>query len=337
MNTTVKATINGIILYCDESVNKLNIGNSYKIEKKYLDEISYKDRLVDNRGILLPQYIGSQRQDDHGIYFMCIHKEDEYEIDISKMYEPNKRISTDDLLFKDQLYAYKEKEISYLYRKISLLRLFKEGNIGFYELFIIHNFKLMGLINQKLDQTDHSLTKNIVDGTFFTLSDTEAAKCNTFIQNVTDKEYDLMKENIKVFMEGVEQQIDSTKLEKYTTVLNMTLLKNNEDTIKAAIAKRTAVLLETDTTKIFELYNKMIFFYKSRSASTHEGNYNAITKSDLEEYEQIVRRVLIKYLGFCRNEISNNPSTTWNEIREKKAYDLKIVVTTAISRNILPA
>ena len=337
MNTTVKVTIDGVILYCEESATKLNIGNAYKIEKKYLDEISYKDRLMDSRGRLLPQYIGSQRQDEYGVYFICIHKDDEYEIDISKMYEPNTKMTTEDLLFKNQLYAYKENEMRYLFRKISLLRLFKEGNIGYYELFVIHNFKLMGFLNQKLDQTDHSLTQNTVEETFFTLSDTEAAKCNTFIQDVTDKEYNLMKENIKVFMEGLEQTIDSTRLEKYTTVLNMTLLKKNEDGIKAVMAKRTAVLLERDPSKILELYSKMISFYKARSASSHEGEYNAITKSDLKEYEQIVRLVLLKYLSFCKDEILKNPFITWNEIRRKKADDLKKDVALAISKNILPA
>ena len=336
MNTIVNITIDGVILYCDESVTKLNIGNGYKIEKRYFDEIPYKDRLVDNRGRLLPQYIGSQRQDEYGIYFMCIHKDDKYEIDISQMYEPNARMTIEDLFFEDQLYAYKEKEMKYLYRQISLLHLFKEGNIGYYELFVIHNFKLIGFLNQNLSQTDHSLTKNTIDETFFSLSDSEVAQCNFFIQNVTDQEYNLIKDNITVFTDGLEQIMDSTSLEKYTTVLNMTLLKKNEDGIKEIMAKRTAVLLETDPQKVLELYNKIKVFYKQRSTSAHEGKYNAITKLDLKEYEQIVRRVLVKYLEFCKAELSVNPSITWDEIRKKKADDLKTDVTVAISKNILP-
>lgn len=337
MDATVNVAIDGVILYCDESIAKINIGNDYKIEKRYLNEIPYIDRLTDNKGRLLLQYIGSQMHDEHGTYFLCVHKNGQYKIDVSEMNESNEKMSVDDLLFKDQLYGYKEKEMRYLYKQISLLHLFKKGNIGFYELFILHNFKLMGFLNQTMNQTDHNLTKNITDETVFTLSDTEVDECNAFLSNVTDHEYNLLKKNITVFIEGLEQIMDSTKLEKYTTVLNMTLLKKNENGIKELMAKRTSVLLETDPQKTLELYNKMKVYYKSRSVSTHEGEYNTITKSDLKEYEQIVRRVLVKYLGFCKYELSKNSSITWDEIRKKKVDDLKIDVATAISRNILPA
>ena len=77
-------------------------------------------------------------------------------------------------------------------------------------------------------------------------------------------------------------------------------------------------MLESDTQRIQDLYNKMKDFYRYRSESLHEGNGQNITVSELKDLEEIVRRVLVKYLGFCKVAIQTAPTVTWDIIKETK-------------------
>ena len=117
----------------------------------------------------------------------------------------------------------------------------------------------------------------------------------------------------------------------------MTLLAKGERGKKEALSKRVAVLLESDTQRIQDLYNKMKDFYRYRSESLHEGNGQNITVSELKDLEEIVRRVLVKYLGFCKVAIQTAPTVTWDIIKRDKISDLKNSVSTVISSGILPA
>ncbi|SEV85380.1 hypothetical protein [[Clostridium] fimetarium] len=49
----VHATINGIILHCDDSVLGLQLGNGYRLEKKHLDELPFKNKITDGEEKLL--------------------------------------------------------------------------------------------------------------------------------------------------------------------------------------------------------------------------------------------------------------------------------------------
>ena len=73
----VNVTIEGIVLYCDDSLDGMPLGNGYSIQKQYFDDLPFKERIVDGRNRLSINYLGSKQQDDSGrIYFLCLHKED---------------------------------------------------------------------------------------------------------------------------------------------------------------------------------------------------------------------------------------------------------------------
>lgn len=65
----VHATINGIILHCDDSVLGLQLGNGYRLEKKHLDELPFKNKITDGEGKLTINYLGSQLKDEQGSLF----------------------------------------------------------------------------------------------------------------------------------------------------------------------------------------------------------------------------------------------------------------------------
>lgn len=157
--TNVNVTIDGIILHCDESIAGIDIGNGYKIEKRYFSDLSYKNQIVDGNGKLTINYLGSQLKDENGIYFMC----------------------------EQQLSEYKQKEMHYLHKVFSLLHLFKKGNVGFVQIFFVHKFTVLGFINQNMKQTDNSISKNVIEDTLFSLSGSEILECNNFFHHIKSR------------------------------------------------------------------------------------------------------------------------------------------------------
>ena len=147
--------------------------------------------------------------------------------------------------------------------------------------------------------------------------------CNHFIEYESSLAYELLKNSIEEFTWGIEQTDVATGFEQFTTTLEMLLLERKQSSKTKTLAKRVAMLLEDEEANIKLIYNKMKLFYGYRSDSLHEGDGQNITNSELTEQEEIVRRVLKKYLKFCWIEISSNPSITWAEIKAKKIGELE--------------
>lgn len=332
----VQVTIDGIVLYCDETVSALQLGNGYSIKKEYLEEITFKNKITYGDGKLSISYMGSQLHDNRGIYFMCIHKNDTHEIQLPQML-PGIPVTDRDLMCENQLDNYMDLEMEYLYNKFSLLRLFKKGNIGYKELFLEHKFTVMGFIKNIKKQISDNVSRNIIDTKIFSLTPEEIIDCNNFLHDYSGNEYDLLKSCIGEFIWGLEQVDIPTGFEQYTTALEMIFLATNQQGKKEVLSKRVAALLESDYDKIRILYDKMKNFYRYRSESLHEGDGGNITANELEELEEIVRKVLVKYLEFCKLAIQNNPESTWNDVKEEYINSLKTVVDTLKNEGVLPS
>lgn len=129
----VNVTINGGILYCDDSVLGLQLGNGYSIVKTYIDDLPFKDKIMDGRGQLTIAYFSSVRSDENGKYLICLKKEDVHQIE-NPLKGPG--VYTDkDMRCDNQIEAYNQKENEHLHKVFSLLRLFKAGNIGTKQIF----------------------------------------------------------------------------------------------------------------------------------------------------------------------------------------------------------
>ena len=335
--TDVQVTIDGIILYCDESVSALQLGNGYTIKKLYFDEIPFRNKIIDGNGKIAISYLGSQRQDEKGTYFMYLHKDDTYQVQLPEIV-PGVIYIDKDFDCSNQLEAYYNSEMEYLHKMFSLLRVFKKGNIGLKEVFMEHRFSALGgLINNTHKQTSDNVSRNITDNTVYTLTQEEVIRCNQFLQEYSGQEYLLLKSCIDEFVWGLEQVDLPTGFEQYTTALEMIFLNKNQQGKKEVLSKRVAVLLESDAIRVRSLYDKMKNFYRYRSNSLHEGDGRNISATELIEMEEIVRNVLLKYLELCKTALRNNPSVTWDEIKNNKINELKAVVQLAIVAGTLPA
>lgn len=332
----VQVTIDGIILYCDESLAGVSFGNGYTIQKMCLDDLSYKTRLTDGDGRLSISYMGSRLFVEDKVYFMCLHKDDVHQIQPPQV-RPGVVITDKDTMCDEQLDNYMDKEMSYIQRQFSLLKLFKKGNVGYKEIYLTHKFTVMGFITNTKNQTSNNVTRNIVDTTMYTLTTNEIADCNNFLQAFSGKEFDLLKDCIDEFLWGLDGTDIATAFEQYTTALEMVFLAKNQQNKKQALSKRIAVLLGTTPTEVNELYKKMLNFYRFRSESLHEGNGSHITKVELKELETITRNVLCKYLDFCKQNLNRNPNITWKAIKANKIVDLRNQVALAIQNGVLPS
>ena len=320
----VNVSINGAILYCDESVLGLQLGRGYSIVKTYIDDLPFKEKITDGRGQLTISYFSSVMSDEHGNFLICLKKDAVHQIS-NPLTGPGV-YTDDDLRCDNQIENYNRAESDYLHMVFSLLRLYKEGNIGTKQVFFDHSFS-MGILKNNLHLTSDNVTRNITDERVFSLSPAEVLACNQFVADYVGAPYGLMKDNIDEFVWGLAQVDLATGFEQYTTALEMTLLGHNQQGKKEVLSKRIAVMLETAPANIDNLYKKMKDFYRYRSESLHEGNGQNISDIELIEMEGVVRRVLIKCLERCKTELAANPLITWQEIKNKLIDDLKTQVT----------
>jgi len=331
----VNVTIDGVVLYCDSSAADIELGKNYSIRKVFLDDLPYKTKITDGNGKLSINYMGSRLYEDERTYFMCLHKDDTYQIQPPKL-RPGITITYKDMMCGNQLEKYKDDELSYLHKQFSLLRLFKQGNIGCKEIFLTHKFSVMGFGSNTQNQTSDNVTRNIVDTRVFSLSNSEISECNSFLQSFSGKEYEILKECIDEFMWGLDGTDTATAFEQYNTALEMIFLAKNQQNKKQVLSKRIAVLLGTTPEEIDSLYKKMLNFYRFRSESLHEGNGNHITEIELRELEIITRNVLCKYLAFCKQFLLRDSNVLWKSIKAAKISDLKNQVGVAIKNGYLP-
>ncbi|MCH5301061.1 MAG: hypothetical protein J1E56_07060 [Ruminococcus sp.] len=256
--------------------------------------------------------------------FICLIKEWIHTITLRPL-TPNKPYvitSSPEPYVNEQLESYSDSEIDYIYKIFNLLRLFKDGNIGFKEIFIKHSYSAYGLIDQNFNIKSVNENRNLADIKIFSLAPNEVSSCNDFLQKYCSKPYDFLKPCIDKFMWGMDLDT-STGFEQFASTLEMLLLNKNEQNKKEKLSKRVAVLLGTDSSNITSLYHKMKSFYKYRSESIHEGITNNINVLVYAELKEIVRSVLKKYLQICYTNLISKSHITWPSIKRSTITYLK--------------
>lgn len=330
----VSVSVSGIIMNCDDSIEGIQFGNGYSIKKIDFDNYAFRDRIVDGRGQLNVQYMSSKLESNGKIYFWELQKDEIYTAELPEI---NSNVITDESLKLPAIEIYKNNEMEYIHRKMALLHLFKAGNIGYNEIFLVHKYKTMDIIGNTQNQISTNATRNYIDDRKYSMSLDEVTACNIFLVERDGAEFDLLKSCIDEFVWGLEQIDIPTGFEQFTTALEMILLEKDCSYKKVCLAKRTAVLIGKDDTEINDIFNKMLNYYRYRSESLHEGDGRSITMTELHELEEITRKVLNKYLDICKNELTANPSNTWEVIKANQIATIKNQVTAKINAGILPA
>ena len=332
----VNVSISGIVMCCDETLCGVTLGRGYTIEKCDLDTLFFKNKITDGRGYLNTDYHGSRILDGESVSFICIKKDDVFQITGPSFSTSKCVISDKDCMCEDELASYMDAEMEYLNERINLLRLFKSGNIGFRDVFFHYSFTTMGFIKNTIDHSTHNQTRNTIATNQFTLNTTEVIECNQWLSDYCNAPYSLLKSSIDEFSWGLEQVDVPTGFEQYTTALEMTLLPQNQPGKKQMLANRISVLLGNTPADIQQFHQKVLDYYRFRSESLHEGNGSNITDVELQELEHITRDVLKKCLIRCKTEYTLNSNITWDAIKLGIMNDLISQVIALQNSGVLP-
>lgn len=341
----VHVKIGAIILYCDETVQKLNIGNGYIIQKMNQQELFYSDKIIDGGGNLDISYMGSKltfhenietKNDKPITYFICLTKEDTFAVTLPPI-QAEIPYTDNDMACTEQLEEYKNNEFQFLNTVFSLLQLFKEGNIGLKKVFFEYRYQANGFLNFTKNHSIDISDANYIRQNFFHLSNDDIVDCNAFITKWNSPEYALMRNVIDEFVFGLKQIDDATGFEQFTTALEMIFLVTNQTGKKECLSKRIAALLGTNYTEVLSIYGKIKNYYRYRSESLHEGDGSNITQAEMSEMANIVRKCIKKYLIFCETAIAIDANVSWDDIKSQKIEDLKQMVETYKVNNALPS
>jgi len=339
-NIEVDVKIGAILLFCDENIANVNFRRNYSIVKMKQDNFPFIGNILDARGHLSANYFPSRIIEQDGykeiVSFMCLQKEDKFTVPAQQIKAGTHNLN-EDLGQSEYLKKYEEDEFEYLNTIMSLLQIFKKGNIGFKEIFFTFKYKTLGFISTINDMTIDINDANTIKQTVYSLSEQESKDCNLFTSNYYGNGFILMKNIIDKYTFGLKQIEKATGFEQFTTALEMIFLEKNQQGKKEVLSKRVSALLGNSNSEITALYNKMINFYRFRSESLHEGDGTSISATELDELEDITRKAIQKYLVLCSNTTKNNPFVTWDEIKNAQLVSLKNQVVTLVSCGVLPA
>lgn len=330
---SIKIEIGGILLFCDESIAKLNIGNGYIIEKMLYEDLFYKDKVKSQDHEFLIDYYDSLLPNDSIDSFMCIRKNDRIEVNVKEEINRLRGIKNP-IFFEESLNDYKVQEMEYLNMIFRLIRIFKAGNFGPVDLFFVYDCQPLNILHQKYNVRHIFAGRNVFDERSFSLSLNEQIDCQRFIERYSDGAYDLLKNPINQFILGLERMGEYGGYLEFIIVLEMLLLKSS-DGKKQPLANRIAMLLGNSEEEIKKIYDRACKHYENRSKIIHEGDSSGVSLDDRIDLEEMTRRVLKYALERCREKLNENSSLEWAQIKNSMIEDLKSKVTCAKDEGIL--
>lgn len=324
------ASIYAIIMNCDETIKEIDLGNSYSIKKIYFDDLPFKNEIVNGKGMIDSDYIPSQLRDKAGNYFMCLHKLDRFEISEPQLWVKTEKgyAITDSSINTEipELSNYTNDVSEYLNKAMNLLHIYQKGNIGIRKIFI--KYQVDGLVHHNRNINVDMKSRNTCDVRKFILDINGIVKCDEFLKKYSDIKFEVLKQCIDEFVWGLEQLDIPTGFEQYTTALEMILLEQNEQAKKQKLANRVSVLIADSSAEMMSIQANMIKYYRFRSESLHDGDGSSITKDELEELEEITRKVIKKTLEYTNDLFTTNQNISFHEIKSNLISDIKADVQT---------
>lgn len=331
---SINVEIGGVLLFCDQSLIKLNIGHGYVIEKCNMNDLFYKSKLSYEDHDLLIDYHESAITTGTDRYFMCLKKKDVFEGDIKKEIQSIQGIKNP-VFFGTLIDQYKKQECDYLYMIFQLMRIFKTGNFGPMEIFFMFDSQPMPILHQKYNIRYIYSGRNVFKSSLFSLDNNEVLECQQFLKKYSGEPYRLLELPIRQFFSGLEKIGENGGYLEFMTALEM-LLVNEKDGTKQLLANRIAVLLGKSSEDKLSYYNKIKEHYYKRSKLIHEGIAKGFSSDDVIELEEITRNIIKICLERCYIELKLNPSINWKNIKSSMIKDLRVTVKKAQDDGVLP-
>ena len=336
-NVTVNIDIFAIILGVDSSLLNFRMGNGYRVQEIDLNDCLFKNQIVMENGNVNSKYLSSQTTSINSHLenkkFICLSKHDSL-ISPSPLQNSVNYIG-DRLLFRDEADRYKEEQFIYLNDLFSKLMLYKEGDIGLYEIFFRFTSNFL-VFNENYESTISISDANTICCNKFILDSNDIETVDIFLRD-HDAAIGLLNIPIDNFIYSYKLLYDAKAFELLVTTLEILFLYKNQTRKKKMLAKRLAVFLGSDPLLIFNIYNEIIGYYEYRSESVHEGEDMNITNQRLLGLREYVRLALKKYFSIIENELITDRNTSFEIVRNRLLSSLDLDVDLKIRNGVLPS
>lgn len=203
----------------------------------------------------------------------------------------------DDKNFK-ALDSYEIKYGKYLYEKLTLMRLFKEGHLFMPERYYFFEDDETVIFLEK-----NGMGEDLQRGTTYSLEKPELQDLQTFIQNI---ELPFKNPSLKLSHQNFEMaySIYHKDLSFLALMISMECLFNpsGEGELTYRISRNTAVLIGKDKEDSENICIKMKKLYGKRCDIVHQGKPNAVTKDDVKDLRNYVIRSIKEFYKIGKNK-----------------------------------
>lgn len=331
-HVAASAELLGVILGGTDSLLKLKLQNSFKFEKINLLESKFKDKLIMPNGSVNLLYSFNQLPPitKEKINFICITKK-------ATVPCPINAFSIDQIIgrgnreiFNHAMEVYKEEQENYISKLLTILRLYKDGNIEIPSTF--YWFEGRYAINQLKFSIDciHSDCQTVFDN-YYTIEESECEELNCIIKDNMFP-IKLLEIPINKFEIGCKELRDEIAFKELITTNEVLFIGHNskdkcENGKKEKLSNRMSVWIATNDQELQLIHDEIMSFYKYRSSDTHEANSLNITPENTKKLREYTRRALKKYFKRTIDEQSMNINITFNEIKYKIVSEIISVVS----------
>ena len=306
----------------DESITLVPPPQDFVFSKINLKDYAFKDRITDGQGRILTEYINAVHQGEDD-YIICLEKSIDHIVQNDKPTNALAFINGSD--FDDLIRPLHEDIESTVFRFFSLLHLYKEGEIARKSSFYKYMTKEGVCIAERLKVVTIADVITIIRYPMvFTAADIPSVGDMLYNHPVA---YTMLKNIVIDDLEYTYHTLDdSTNYKNLMTPLEMLFLSNDYGEKKKMLAKRIAVFIGTSDFEMKTIYDYVKNSYKDRGDAVHEGVTTNITRDALDELRNLTRKVTKKYMAVIEQDLSTDPTKTFDDIKRSLITDLKNIV-----------
>ncbi|QIL88336.1 hypothetical protein GNX18_00025 [Microbulbifer sp. SH-1] len=190
------------------------------------------------------------------------------------------------VVYWDLEHAYQNKIIEYLQDKIRKLRLLKEGSIRL-------SIEIFFRIEDDIWEMDSSRESTLAcENRLFHLTKSELREANDYLSDgLIDSKHKYLQFAVENF--ELSYSISQYQLEFLSLMISLEALLNDANSeLRFRVSRGCAVLLGKTKSESNAVLKIVKDLYDKRSVLVHTGNQNKITKADVLQLKDIVRRAL---------------------------------------------
>lgn len=314
----------------DISIMLVQPPENFSFQKIRLDDYAHKDRLTDNRGQVLSEYMGAVHIEEEP-YIVCLEQNATRVVKHDKPANSFAFMTGTD--FDEIIKPIHDEIEAKVLHFFSLLHLFKEGEIAKKQSLYFFSTQ------EGICKTDRVVVFNSED--IITLirypmviTPAEVPALNDLLYNHNQASQILKPISIDELEYTYHTLDDATNYKNMITPLEVMFLHNDYGDKKEMLAKRMAVFLGNSDAEMKTLYDDVKKHYHDRSEAVHEGNTAQITRTAVNELRNLVRAATLKYINVIEQELTANPAKTFDEIKTSQISNLKSIVKTKNTLNI---